>query len=69
MDAKDYRVTLPFGRMVNVAMRLGSQDSKECPLPNHVCFNQRGLRRFLNTEDEVETECTECWLHYFTTGK
>ena len=62
------QVTLPYGRLVEIATVLGSQSVDWCPGDEHLCFRHTGRDPYIDGPI-ADIECRECimaWLFGMT---
>jgi hypothetical protein len=61
-------VTLPYARLRETALRLGSQDSTACP-PVCCCRHKRErMDSYFSELGLIDAECPDCWLHFLLLG-
>jgi hypothetical protein len=64
MDTGEMLVTLPFGRLIELAQYLGSQEHDVCPPNTTECWRYRDLQPYA----EGQCECENCWVQYLMMG-
>ena len=62
---QDIVVKMPLARILEVCLRVGSQEHDLCPSEGHICWRHRDLTPY----DASLGECESCWLHYFMQGQ